>query len=137
MKEATETDKTVKPIQNFGTIILALTFEDYETMKLSVKRMLNKDVQESKQYFLGLSDEAQEPLRREYRAKTLAQQIIDFPINLPNFEIPEIDNDELIGTRKALFDYFMLDENEELLDWFWAMYQKRLYPKELLSNPSE
>lgn len=126
MAEETQTATEVAtPSRDFNVIEVTLTFDGYEPMEFKFRRALSKELQQAKAEFVGLTDTQRVAAQPTYRRDTLAALLLEAPKNVPNYESEELDVDG------AFRQYFSKPENEELLDWVFAMYQRKLYPKEL------
>lgn len=126
MAEETQTATEVAtPSRDFNVIEVTLTFEGYEPMEFKFRRALSKELQEAKATFVGLTETEREKFQPEYRLHTLSALLIEAPKNVPNYEEGEA------GFATSFLNHFKRVENAELLDWVFAMYQRKLYPKEL------
>jgi hypothetical protein len=119
-------------IPDFRFIRVTLTFDGYIPFKFEFKRQQSNEVKESKQAFYALTDDEQKANLKSYRVNILSSLLTKRPSNVQGWR--EIGDDQHAAEFIAFFDD---PDNDELLQWVWSQYQEKLYPKELLSSPSD
>lgn len=121
-----------KALPDFNIIPVTLTFDGYAPFKFRFKRQQSKDIVNAKQAYYDLNEAEQKEKLVPYRIQILSSLLVSRPKNMPNWPLTEDHN------YKAEFNVFFGNEdNNELLSWIWSQYQEKLYPKELLSSPSD
>lgn len=117
---------------NFGVISFTLSFPNYPTFGFEFNRKLTEEIKLLRQNFYGLKQSERVAAEPQYRLEFLAGSLRSRPTGLEVFDYPDTGN-----IQNDFKTFFSQAEFEELLDYVWTMNQDHLYPKELLSTPSE
>jgi len=84
-----------------------------------------------KQEFYGLVRAEQDEKQHEMRVIMLGALLKAQPENVPGY----------LNTGNLSADFITYFKNkedwEEAINWIWTVYQRKLYPKEVLATPSE
>ncbi len=123
-------ESTIEPL-DFTTIRVTLTFEDYPQWVFKFRRQLSKRLHELKQSFYGLTKEEQDAQLSSHRIGMLGELLKERPAGLDGLGYPNTEN--LIEDFRVFFSQEGMDDE---LTNVWALYQGKLYPKELLLDTS-
>jgi hypothetical protein len=112
-------------VPDFNTVIVTQTYEDYDPWIFKFRRQLNEDLKKLKQEFYSLVQAEQNEKQHEMRVIMLGSLLREAPTGIPGY----LDTGDVPADFVRYF--------EDIINWVWSVYQRKLYPKEVIATPFE
>lgn len=125
-------DQEPKKVPDFSTIEVTLTYPGYESIILEFRRSLGSELRTLQQTFYNKTKKEQDAEQYDNRVVFLSKLLKSHPRNLPGYDKANCTPEE-----GFMVYFFGKKDFEDVVDAAWTIYQNNLYPKELMSRPSE
>lgn len=112
---------------DFRKVKVILTFDDMMPMTLIFARQLSQEQNDTKQAWIGMTEDEQKTRQNEYNVRVMSKMIQQDPVGLPDW--PDIAKGSL---EDRFIKYFLAYENKALFTFVENAYYYKISPKELL-----